>query len=117
MSELREGLAERTTASLPHLDPSRVPATKPTVYGLSLDDRGRLWVRISPPTVDPTDYDVFDRDGRHAETVRMPFSVDGWVPPVLRGDTVWAVVTDEMEVQYVVRARMQSPNGLPPLRD
>ena len=117
MSELREGLAERTAASLPHLDPSRVPATKPTVHGLSLDDRGRLWVRVSEPTVDTTVYDIFGRDGRHAETVRMPFRVDGWVPPVVRGDTVWAVVTDEMEVQYVVRARMQSPNSLPPLGD
>jgi len=109
MSELLEGLAERT-ASPPNLDPSRVPATKPTVFGLSLDDRGRLWVRLSEPTVDTTDYDVFGRDGRHAETVRMPFRVDGWVPPVVRGDTVWAVVTDEMDVQYVVRAQLNSPN-------
>ena len=107
MSELRNRLAERT-GSPPGLDPSRVPATKPTVYGLFLDDRGRPWVRISPPTANTTDYDVFDRDGRHVETVSMPFRVDGWVPPVVRGDTVWAVVTDEMEVQYVVRAELHS---------
>jgi len=109
MSELLERFAERA-ASPPDLDPSRVPATKPTAYGLSLDDRGRLWVRLTEPTVDTTDYDVFGRDGHHAETVRMPFRVDGWVPPVVRGDTVWAVVTDEMEVQYVVRAQLHSPD-------
>ena len=107
MSQLQESLAERSGSS-PDLDPSRVPATKPTAYGLSLDDRGRLWVRLSEPAADTTDYDVFDRDGHHAETVRMPFRVDGWVPPVVRGDTVWAVVTDEMEVQYVVRATLRS---------
>lgn len=107
MSELRDMLAERT-GSTPGLDPSRVPATKPPVYGLFLDDRGRPWVRITPPTTDTTDYDVFDRDGRHVETVSMPFRVDGWVPPAVRGDTVWAVVMDEMEVQYVVRAELHS---------
>jgi hypothetical protein len=107
MGELEEGFAERTGSS-PGLDPSRVPGTKPTVYGLLLDDLGRLWVRISEPTVNPTDYDVFGRDGRHAETVRLPFRVDGWVPPVVHGDTVWAVVTDELEVQYVARAELRS---------
>jgi len=108
MAELRASLAERIPEP-PKLDPMRVPDTKPPVYGLSLDDRGRLWVRFSDPTADTTVYDVFDRNGTHAETVALPFRIDRWVPPVVRGDTLWGVSTDEVEVQYVVRARLRSP--------
>jgi len=105
MAELRQRLGERIP-SLPSLDPSKIPPTKPPLYSLSLDDRGRLWVRLTEPAADTTVYDVFGRDGRHAETLLMPFRVDGWVPPVVRGDTVWVVVTDELDVQYIVRARL-----------
>jgi hypothetical protein len=107
MSALEDRFAERTGRNA-GLDPSRVPDTKPTVYGLSMDDRERLWVRLSEPSADTTAYDVFGGDGAHAETVHMPFRVDGWVPPVVRGDTVWVVVTDELDVQYVVRAQLHS---------
>jgi hypothetical protein len=109
MHELREQLATRV-ATPPRLDASRVPATRPPLYGLSLDDDGRLWVRLSEPTADTTAYDVFGRDGRHAETVWVPFRVDAYVPPVVRGDTLWAVVLDELDVQYVVRARLRAPD-------
>jgi hypothetical protein len=106
MTALRERLAEQIP-SPPRLDASRVPATKPPLYGLALDDRSRLWVRLTKPTADSTVYDVFDRDGIYAETVRMPFRVDRNIPPVVHGPTVWTVVTDEMDVQYVVRARLR----------
>lgn len=106
MTALVEGFARRMAAP-PKLDPSRVPATKPPLYGLSLDDRGRLWVRISAPEATSTVYDIFDPNGTHAETLALPFRVDPWIPPVPRGDTVWSVVTDDMDVQYVVRARVR----------
>jgi hypothetical protein len=108
IAQLRENLMRRVP-SLRGLDASQVPATKPPLYGLSLDDNGRLWVRLTEPIADTTVYDVFGRDGRHAETVRLPYRVDRYVPPVVRGDIVWAVVTDEMDVQYVVRARLRPP--------
>lgn len=106
MEALREGLAQRVPTP-PSLDAARVPATKPPLYGLSLDDRGRLWVRLTDPVADSTSYDVFHRDGRYAETVRLPFRVDPYVPPVVLGDTLWAVLTDELDVQYVVRSRLR----------
>jgi streptogramin lyase len=106
MAELLAGLAERIP-NPPRLDASKVPSTHPPLYALSLDDRGRLWVRLTDPGADTTAYDVFDGDGRHAETVALPFRVDPWIPPVTRGDTVWAVVTDQVDVQYVVRARLR----------
>lgn len=91
---------------VPNLDASKIPDFKPPVAGLSLDDRGRLWVRLTGEA-DPTLYDIFDRDGTHAETVSLPFQVDVWIPPVTRGDTVWAVATDDLDVQYVVRVRLR----------
>jgi hypothetical protein len=90
------------------LDVSKIPSFKPPVQGLSFDDRGRLWARLSGSGVDPTVYDIFNQDGTHAETVSLPFSVDVSIPPITRGEEIWAVVTDEFDVQYVVRARMRS---------
>lgn len=91
----------------PRLDYDQIPPTEPPASGLSLDRRGRLWVRLSRPGSDTTAYDVFDRQGHHAETVVIPFPVDDHVPPTLRGDTLWAVARDEMDVQYVVRATLE----------
>jgi hypothetical protein len=108
MAALRESLAERVP-SLRDLDPSKVPPSKPPVYDLSLDDGERLWVRITEPTADTTVYDVFHGDGSFSESVRMPFRIDRWIPPVVRGDTAWVVVTDELDIQYVVRARLRRP--------
>jgi hypothetical protein len=107
MAEISGRLAGRLPIEA-RLDASKIPPFRPPVYGLSLDDRGRLWARLNGPGANPTVYDVFNRDGVHAETVSLPFRVDVSIPPVIRGDQVWAVVTDELDVQYVVRARMRS---------
>lgn len=64
-------------------------------------------VRVTYPAAATTVYDVFGSDGVHAETVFLPFRVDGWIPPTLRGDTLWAVVLDRMDVQHVVRAALR----------
>lgn len=111
MAALREQLAG-TVETPPRLDASRVPATKPPLHGLSLDDRGRLWIRITEPTADTTVYDLFESDGAYAETVLFPFRVDEHIPPVVRGDAVWVVVVDELDVQYVVRARLRPVEGV-----
>lgn len=89
------------------LDPSKIPSFKPPTYGLSLDDRGRLWVRVTGEETDPTLYDVFNPDGHHAETVTLPSRVDIWLPPIVRGDTLWAVTVDDNDVQHVVRAHLR----------
>ena len=39
-------------------------------------------------------------------TVPAPFEHPLWLPPVVRGDAFWVVVTDELGVPYVVRARI-----------
>lgn len=111
MAELRERLAQQVSGP-PSLEPSRVPSTKPPVYGLSLDDRGRLWARVTEPSADTTVYDIFHDDGGFAETLFLPFGVDAWIPPVVSGATLWAVVTDQLDVQYAVRASVgPAPEG------
>ncbi|MBW3551997.1 MAG: hypothetical protein KY466_00730 [Gemmatimonadetes bacterium] len=101
---------QKSLESVPNprvLDYSRIPSTKPPLHGLSLDDRGRVWVRLTAPGEDSTVYDIFDRSGRHAATALVPAAVDAWIPPLVRGDTLWAVVTDAMEVQHVIRAALR----------
>ena len=107
VAEIADEVSSRTGSAV-KLDASKIPAYKPPLYGLSLDGRGRVWARVTEPKSDSTVYDVFVRGGRHAETVRLPFRVDAWIPPITRGDTLWAVITDELNVQYVVRARLRA---------
>jgi hypothetical protein len=106
MAEVVSSLEQRIQR-VPKLDPGRVPSTKPPLYGMSLDGLGRLWVQLTDEHADTTVYDIFDRDGRYAETLTLPVRVDPWIPPVLRGETVWVVVKDDADVQYVVRARIR----------
>jgi hypothetical protein len=102
---------EGSLPSTPNLDESKIPSFKPQAYGLSLDEQGRIWVRITGPGAVPTLFDLFEGDGTYTETVSLPFPVEQSIPPMTRGDTLWAVAIDEFDVQYVVRALMR------PLRD
>ena len=49
---------------------------------------------------EPVEADVFDAEGRFIQTVRGAASID---PKVIRGDTVWAVLTGAQEEHYVAR--------------
>ncbi len=106
-----------------------IPDTKPPYRDIIADFDGRIWVQVSQPGRprmteaealeeerrterrplrfgEPVAYDVFDAEGRFLGHVRTPdgFSTDP--EPMARGDTVWAVVEDELEVPSVVRFRM-----------
>ena len=50
--------------------------------------------------------DVFDHEGRFLGTVELPFKLADFPDPIVRGDYMIAVVEDELEVPYVVRARI-----------
>jgi hypothetical protein len=86
---------------------------------------GRVWVRTSQPSerlppdpdarpdaqgrppldrwVQPMVYDVFESDGTFLGTVHFP---DRFQPVVFRGDTVWGLLRDDLDVQYVTRMRV-----------
>ena len=72
-------------------------------------------------------FDVFEEDGRWLGTVALPPSVPytadpGTVDPFMRGDTVWAVVVDSLDLEYLARFQVEwhprawrpSPRGAAP---
>jgi hypothetical protein len=122
---------ERATANMRNTQPNwkwngpPIPDTKPPFSGVSVGERGRIWVRLHqeayqieddtdpadlepnamPPQTwfEPVAFDVFEPDGRYLGMVRGPEGFATWPYPVMRGDTIWAVQEDELEVQYIVR--------------
>lgn len=89
------------------VDLSRIPSVKPALAGFFADPEGYLWVRPTPEREgERTLFDIFDPAGRFLGSVRMPFRLVNRVRPVIVGDRFHAVVTDELEVPFVVRARI-----------
>lgn len=99
---VREGLQR---LGGPRQDWSKVPEVRAAVTSIFLADEGQLWVETGSP--DPIHaYDVFERSGVYVGTVETSLNILRWLPPVVRGSTFWAVVTDEFDVPYVVRAKI-----------
>src|SRR5690606_38385248 len=110
----RESIHERMkwfTDQGGRIDPSKVPDTKPPVSRFFLDDADHIWVEVTPPNEDDpgTVLDVFDPDGRYLGPVRLPFRL--WSSPLFRDGALYAVTTDELEVPYLVRARVVKPDA------
>ncbi|MEJ2186831.1 MAG: hypothetical protein P8Z36_12940 [Gemmatimonadota bacterium] len=99
-----------------------IPDTKPPIKGVLVGDDGRLWVQLSQPGVEiadvedaapgeapperwrePVVFDVFEPDGTYLGRVRAPDGFQRSPSAVFRGNTVWAVVQDALDVEYVVR--------------
>jgi hypothetical protein len=109
-----------------------IPAVKPFIRTIAPADDGRLWVSVAqpgeripagelapPPSVqignvdperrpqpkwrDPTAYDVFDANGRYLGRVAAPAKTTF---KTMRGDHIWAVARDSLDVQQVVRFRV-----------
>jgi hypothetical protein len=99
-------------ASGSRLDESLVPSEKPAMRALVVDDRGFLWV--APYTADDSAavvFDIFDPDGRYLGTVPTPVTPARLRPlPVVRGTALYYVAADELDVQYVVRGRIEGRN-------
>jgi hypothetical protein len=118
-----------------------IPDTKPPFRDLLVGRDGRIWVQVSQPgyawrteaearqeeerTGDPQTrfrepivFDVFEADGRYLGALRTPGDFRTSPPPVMRGDLIWAVTRDEVDVQRVVRYRLTvAPQPqTPPLR-
>ena len=97
-----------------------VPSTKPPFRELLASAEGNIWVVLSRParrvpaaSTDGTDewvedvaFDVYEPDGRYLGVVRAPDGFQVSPEPVIRGDTVWAVVEDADGVQFVKRLQL-----------
>lgn len=110
-----------------------IPDVKPYFKALRTGLDGRIWVQLSQPgeidadadTTQPTPdrppptrhrersvWDVFASDGRFLGQVELPWDFSMYVA---RGDHVWGVQRDELDVQSVVRARIDPPLGQRPV--
>ena len=74
------------------------PDAKTAIGGVFHDDAGRMWVEAVAR--DGFTFDVFDRDGRQVASMAAP-ERDRRVPPSFRGDRVYLVVADSLDVQAV----------------
>lgn len=111
-----------------------IPDTKPPFRNVIVSDDGNLWVQTSqegrammteaeareeeartrmPPLrfEEPPAFDVFAPDGSFLGPVRVPESFSVSPEPIVRGDTVWAVTRDALDVASIVRFRVVHPDG------
>ncbi|WP_419949520.1 hypothetical protein [Candidatus Palauibacter sp.] len=108
IQRIREALREEGVDT--DRDWSKIPDVKPAIVNLFTSEEGNIWVRIPSVNGAPT-WDVFSADGTYAGTATstglnaLPF-----LPPIVRSDEFWAIVTDAFDVQHVVRARI-TPSG------
>lgn len=103
-----------------------IPDVKPAYEGLLIGEEGRIWVRVAAPSErymsdaerraeeerlerpvnpyrSPVLFDVFEPSGEYLGRVEAPVGFQTYPRPVLRGRTVWAVVTDELDVARLHR--------------
>jgi len=104
VAEVRAWLREQGVET--EEDWSRIPGVKPAVLGLVTSAEGNLWVRTSSAGGGIT-YDVLAPDGAYlGSTAPAALETLFWLRPVIRGDYYWTVVFDELDVPYVVRAKI-----------
>lgn len=85
------------------IDLSKLPRTKPPVREFFHDDEGNAWVGLTLEGQARNRFDVFDADGLYLGEVALPFDA---YQPMIRDGMLYAVTRDELEVQYIVRARI-----------
>lgn len=95
------------------IDRSKFPAVKPALSRLFV--LGEEYVAVRPVTgefgsgweASGSALDLFDRSGRFLGRITLPDGLQVANPePILRGDALYAVLRDELDVPYVVRYRI-----------
>lgn len=81
------------------------PRHRPVLLDIFFDHEGRTFVEHVTP--DGAAFDLFDPDGRWLVTIPAP-ERDRSVPPFLRGDRLYLVTRDSLEVQRVESFRLRS---------
>ena len=92
------------------VDRQRIPDTKPATEEFLFDGEGNIWVLpVTVPEEEARIVDIFDPEGRYLGRIALPFPISNNPPPVFRDGYMYAVTEDELEVPYVVRARIEKP--------
>lgn len=121
---------ERITADMRRTEPGWVfrgppiPSVKAPIAALGVTRDGRIWVRVATPSElipederdpalpnrppprryrDPTEFEVFERDGAFVGRVALPLGAQVMEAD---GDRVWSLVRDADGLPAVVRARV-----------
>ncbi|MGH7476434.1 MAG: 6-bladed beta-propeller [Longimicrobiales bacterium] len=132
---------DRVSRAMRRLDPAwswngpPIPETKPPFRDIAVATDGRIWVQLhqpghevadaapedggtragEPPAparwAEPVVYDVFRPDGTYLGEVHAPDGFQTSPTPLFGADRVWAVIEDELGVNYVVRLRLETATG------
>jgi sugar lactone lactonase YvrE len=87
-------------------DASRIPRTKPAFHNFFTDPDGYLWVMPTTTAAEKGHrFDIFDPDGRYLGPIVADFSSSSYSPLII-GDSFYTVTRDELEIPYLVRARI-----------
>ena len=84
-----------------------VPTVKPLFTNLYVDDKSRLWVRLTSADSTRTNFDVFDQRGRPLASVDASAGLMSFLPVVIRGEKLYAVIMDADDIPTIVRYRIQ----------
>lgn len=90
------------------VDPSLFPSRKPPTRNFFVDDLGHLWVSRTAAAGEEEGrvWDIFDPEGRYLGRLALPFNLALGPMPRVRDDVLYGVVRDEMDVPYVILARL-----------
>lgn len=124
----REDAERRTIAIMRQVDPDwrwsgpEIPETKPPYRNFFVGEDGRIWVHLHRRGVEknrieeaddraipearwfePVVFDLFEPSGRYLGQVDAPQGLSLYPTPVARGDTLWAVFRDDLDVPYIKR--------------
>lgn len=86
------------------VDLSLIPKVKPVLQRVDIDDTGRIWMQIEEKH--GFRMVVFDSTGTEVAEGPAPFGVS-YRPLIIRGDALYAVTRDSLDVQSVVRYRVR----------
>jgi hypothetical protein len=85
-----------------------VPRHWPAVGGLAVDDQGRAWIGLTARPGDPAEWAVVSRPGTYEGSVTLPYGAE---VKAVRGNRIYAVVRDELDVPRVVAYEYTRPGS------
>ncbi len=91
---------------------SEIPRHRPMMDGLDVASDGWIWVRRNAR--DGLEWDVFDPCGHFAGTISAPMALDRSPMQLLRGGELLAVTRNQLDVEFVVRLRLEKADGTAP---
>lgn len=100
----REGLSWFTEQG-GKIDLAKMPDTKPAARSFFVDGEGRIWLARLTDRPEGQDFDLLDAQGRFLGRVTLPAALRR--VRRVKGDYLYGVTENELEVPFIVRARIE----------